>query len=827
MRLRHLATTTLALAIACSTIVVFVPTASSATLTGITEITPGCALMADATATCWGGNNAGNVGDGTTTDRALPVVVQNETGTGPLTGITQIAAGGGWRCALLADQTARCWGSSSYGQLGAGSHTGDSALPLVVQNESGTGPLTGIARLELGGAHTCALLTDGTARCWGDNESGELGNGSTSPTTNHHAFLPVVVKNAAGTAPLAGITQLAAGNQFTCALLTSATARCWGENTNGQLGDNTTTRRLLPVVVKNSTGTAPLSGIAQLAAGLSVNDGFACARLTNGTARCWGGNPFGQLGDGTTVRRPLPVVVQNDAGNGPLAGITDLRAGGDDNCAQLTNGSLHCWGNNDYGQLGDGTYATRLRPVLVKNALGTAALGMISSFDAGYYGTCARVTNGTAMCWGSTEDLGDGSLGTNGFPGAGNRPLPSTIKADPQPLTNVAAISESGRIGHACALLTGNTAACWGANITGQLGDGTHTGSLIPIPVSNPTRTGALTGIVQIVTGADFTCARMTNFTARCWGNNATGQLGDGTTTPRILPVPVKNGLGTAALTNIAQLSAATNYACARLFDGTARCWGANLYGQLGDGTQTQRLLPVAVKNGAGTDKLTHISQLVAGANSTCVALNDTTARCWGNNGAGQLGDGTQTQRLLPVVVKNETGTGPLMDVSEFGAGIGLPSMCARLGDNTARCWGSNVNGQLGDGTTFNRFLPVVVKDGTGTAPLSNVIQLTGGYAHACALLWDQTAQCWGANGNFQLGDATHTERHLPVVVKDEAGTATLGGISQLSAATVSTCAGMLDGTARCWGSNRLGVLGNVNLQPYANQPLPIAVLTA
>ena len=131
--------------------------------------------------------------------------------------------------------------------------------------------------------------------------------------------------------------------------------------------------------------------------------------------------------------------------------------------------------------------------------------------------------------------------------------------------------------------------------------------------------------------------------------------------------------------------------------DGTARCWGSNGNGKLGDGTTTNRLLPVVVKNSAGTAALTGITQVSVRGIHSCARMNDSTAQCWGYNGGGRLGDGTTTNRLLPVVVKNPAGTGPLTGITAIA--LGDPQTCARMNDATARCWGDNTNGVLGDGT--------------------------------------------------------------------------------------------------------------------------------
>jgi alpha-tubulin suppressor-like RCC1 family protein len=404
-----------------------------------------------------------------------------------------------------------------------------------------------------------------------------------------------VFKDAAGnlslnyvdTILLVELLKTVAGWLHSCARMSNGTARCWGNNASGQLGDGTTTNRSLPVIVKNSAGTGPLTGVSDIEVGLL----HTCARIgSGGSMKCWGNNSSGQLGDGTTTNRLLPVNVVHPDGTDLLQGVTQMSLSGVYSCAREADATVLCWGGNGSGNLGDGTTINRLLPVAVKNAAGTASLQGVTQISARGPHTCARLKYATALCWGN--------------------------------------------------------------NVDGMLGDATTTNRRLPVTVMNAAGTAALTGVAQISAGTNHTCTRMGDGTARCWGNNARGQLGDNTVTRRLLPVTVMNAPGTAALTGVAQISAGTNYTCTRMGDGTARCWGLNSGGQLGDGTTTERHRPVAVRNPAGTAALTGTSAISARDTHTCARLTNATAVCWGNNNSGKLGDGTTTNRPLPVVVQ-------------------------------------------------------------------------------------------------------------------------------------------------------------------------------
>ena len=302
----------------------------------------------------------------------------------------------------------------------------------------------------------------------------------------------------------------------------------------------------------------------------------------------------------------------------------------------------------------------------------------------------------------------------------------------------VTAVSADG-VGHTCAVITGGGAMCWGANPDGQVGDG----STIWRPT--PTDVAGLTGGVQAISlGYRHTCALTVGGGVKCWGANNYGQLGDGGTTPRLTPVDVA-GLDSG----VRALSVGLWHTCAITAEGGVKCWGYNADGRVGDGTQENRLTPVAV---AGLSEA--VVALSAGGGHTCAVTASGGVQCWGANNIGQLGDGTTTQRLTPVAV---LGLSDKALAVSSGAGYS----CALLATGGVQCWGYNVSGALGDGTSISRLTPVAVQGlATGVTGIS-----TGG-GHTCALLTSGGVQCWGANYDAQLGDGTLAyERLTPVDV--------------------------------------------------------------
>ncbi len=266
----------------------------------------------------------------------------------PLTTVVSISAGVYHTCALLSDASVQCWGRNDGGEIGDGTITSRSA-PVAVADDTGTSTLTGVTQVETGSG-SCALMTDTTVRCWGDNQYGELGIGNkTGPETCNQApcsMLPLEVQNADGSGPLTGVVQISVGDGEVCAVMSDTTVMCWG-------GTSSAITRPKQVVI--NAAHDPLTGVSSV----SVGRGHTCALVNDGTARCWGDNNWGQLGNGTTT--PGFVVVKNSAGTGPLTSIAGIAAGYYQTCAALQDQTAVCWGLNGEGETGDGTVAFRLR----------------------------------------------------------------------------------------------------------------------------------------------------------------------------------------------------------------------------------------------------------------------------------------------------------------------------------------------------------------------------------------------------------------------------------------------------------------------------------
>jgi alpha-tubulin suppressor-like RCC1 family protein len=725
----------------------------------------GCAVARDGTVLCGGDNEYGQLGDGTTTSRSIPVQVSG------LTNQVYVAAGNLTSCSVAANGSVWCWGLNGSGQVGNGTTGGpigpkpgytwgyDTPQQVIGNGWLGTFALSSIVEVTVGDLFACARDAEGDVWCWGDNSYSQLG--SATPVD------PNTLENVSSTAlfvpRVANAIQVSAGADHACALLADHTVTCWGYNGDGELGNGTINGSPAPATVPG------LSNVKRIAA----SAWGTCALLSDGTVKCWGANFVGQMGNGTISQQGQlsPWFVYNSSGTDILRNVADLSRGGAwTTCGVLANGVGECWGYNAHGETGSGTASeAQALPAAVAATGGSP----IADIAMGWTQACARTADGNYWCWGSN---GYGQLG-DGTTNASSSPVYNDIPKWLSPAQRISAGEGTG-----CAIVSAfGTVSCWGYNLFNDVGDGTNTDRPFPVPVAG------LSSIVGLARGDFTTCALRGDGLEWCWGINNLGQVGDGTTTTRPTPAAV------TGLENVIAIGST----CALVASGDVFCWGANGWGQIGDGTNTNEPVPTQVSGLAEVvaidDGLEYLG-MDGGEGSHCAIRSDASVWCWGANDFGQLGNGTTAESLVPAEVTGLTGA--------VAISSGFASRCALKSDGTIWCWGTNTAGLAGPGSTTASFVPVQVTGIYGAVALSmGFVSANPPQDAACAVLAWGTVECWGTTGGASVGS--------------------LSNVAEVALTGTNGYALGADGTVRSWGLNQHGQLcvGSIT-SGYQSAPL-------
>ena len=718
------------------------------------------ALADDGTVYAWGYNPTGQLGNGATVDSRTPVAVK-ATGT-PMAGknIIKIAAGVHNSLALASDGTVYTWGRGEFGQLGNGTTT-DSNIPVAVKTVGTPMASKTIIGISGGPAYMLAVDSNGKVYGWGRNANGQLGSLSHTDSS-----VPVASQIPAGKS-IIQVSAGGWDGSHSLALTHDNIVYGRGRNSNGQLGNNSTSDSLAAVVaqlnlmdtpstptqvvVEPGNAKATISWQSPVVTGGKSIVGYVLRYRTIGavdwttvdvaatvTSHAITGLTNDQIyqtqvaaktatgtGDFSSIvlatPHATPTITNVSPAIGPVAGgqnvtitgtnfmpkgkkIVQTANGSGYSLALASDGTVYAWGQNNYGQLGNGTTTDSNVPVAVK------------------------------------------TVGT--------------------PMEGKKIIQVSTKVWYSLALASDGTVYAWGLNGSGQLGDGTITHSSTPVAVKTIGTPMEGKTIVGIAAGASHSLALASDGKIYVWGGNAYGQFGNGvTTTSSVVPVAVKTVGTPMDNKKIIQIHAGYYHSLALASDGTVYAWGQNTYGQLGNNTMINANAPVSVQT-IGTPMAGKIIIQLAAGNSQSVALaSDGTIYAWGWNMYGQLGNGTTVDTRIPVAVK-VTGT-PMAGKVIAQVAASNAHTLAVASDGTVYDWGWNQYGQLGNNTTTNSSVPVAVQT-TGTPMVGKVIsQVTsGGSANSLALASDGTMYTWGWGQHGQLGNGTiGTDAKTPLAV--------------------------------------------------------------
>ncbi|MGK4000991.1 hypothetical protein WMF31_00095 [Sorangium sp. So ce1036] len=785
-----------------------------------------------------------------------------------------ISAGTNHTCAIFEGGFVKCWGRNESGQLGLGDTD-----PRGVSSAYNTIPFVNLGKgrtakaISAGGSHTCAILDDDTVKCWGSGSNGVLGIGvSTSTVVGDSPSemgdnLPIVNLGTNRTAKA-----IYAHKNRTCVILDNDRAKCWGANVYGSLGQGLYDPMNYIIgddVTEMGDNLPPI----ELGAGRTVKsiaiatEHFACALLDDDTVKCWGNNGFGALGlpggtagDHTDDLGDAPGEMSSidpiDLGTGRTAQA--IAAGDNHVCAVLDNGQVKCWGANEAGELGysdspekRGDDAGEMGDDLPRVDLGTGLLGAdltAKAITASGNRTCVLLTNDGIKCWGSNY------LGALGVGDSTPRGHVAGTMGDDLPLVNIGTevvgstplvpITIAAGDDHTCIIeSTHHRIKCWGADTFGQLGVGVPTFDIPAARGDVPWEMGnalpfALTGsqtASQVAVGYNHVCARLTSGSAKCWGYNSLGQLGLGDDDARgDEPYEMGEGLDEVLVGEVTSIITGESLTCAlqELPSSSLKgikCWGSSWGGKLGNGATSSQgdsaaemasLDFIDLGTHLGTDRT--VKSASAGNSHVCAVLDDDTVKCWGSNTYGQLGLGDTTHRgVLASDMGDNLPTVYLgADRKVKAVATGATHTCALLDNNTVKCWGANDYGQLGIESSADQ------GDQAGEMEILDPVYLgvdrtakaiSAGAAHTCALLDNNTVKCWGSNGYGQLGIESSADQGdqagemaiLPAVDLGAERTA-----KAISAGRNHTCALLDNDTIKCWGRNSFGQLGLGNTSP-------------
>jgi alpha-tubulin suppressor-like RCC1 family protein len=524
---------------------------------------------------------------------------------------------------------ASAWGNNTAEALATGA---SSQYPLRMHGLGSVGTFDDAEVVAMGQNHGCAIRQSGQPVCWGEDDNGRCGEND-GVNVNLSAPTPVV--------GAAGYTEIDGGDAYSCGLLSSGAVACWGYSGQGEIGDGSSNQRL------TTTDAAGGRGFTEIDSAVA----HACAVTGTGDVYCWGYNGNGALGIGSTEERWAPAKVP---GLAPASDVAALQYG---SCAVLVNGTVQCWGYDAEGENGDGTLSN---PVNRTSPAPAVNLTNVVEIAGGLLHACALVDpppvgdgNTQVWCWGYNV------FGQLGNTLTANSPTPVQVHG----VGNVGMLTDAVALGsgwyHNCATRSNGEIVCWGRGDLGEIGDGANQNRTSPVTVKGVGGTGNLTGMAggrHVIDGsAENTCALAASGKAFCWGNAANGENGANNVTSTNLPVQVAGALDD--FKRISVWSDPLGHACAVRAGGEVWCWGWNGYGQLGDGTVTERHAParalVAEASSAfgNTNFASPVIAVTTGQYHTLAVHQNGSISAWGLGGNGRLGDGRVEQQNFPVAV--------------------------------------------------------------------------------------------------------------------------------------------------------------------------------
>lgn len=750
------------------------------------------ALTEDGRLFGWGYNGFGVIGDGTNIDKLSPVEVTHNFELNDFEKIIDADFGDRFSVVLTSLGRVFTWGDSSNGQLGNGV-SDDTYIPIDITGNFSLDANDKVINIEVGVNHTFALTESGQLFAWGSNSYGKIGDG-----TEEDQYLPINITESIGLYYYETIDMISLGSENSMIVSSEGRLIAWGDNGEGQLGVGTTTNILDLIDVSSTMGLNDDEKIMYALSGY----GTSMATTSEGRVFTWGNNEYGQLADGTMIGKTTPVDVTASFDFAEDEYIVQADSLEGFTIAFTNQNRLFTWGYNDDGQLGTGDYEIYTIPQDITAAIELYPTEEIINVSASWTNSALLTNTGRCMLWGYN---GDGQIGD------GER-NDSLIPIEIQEFFNITRVIESsldydetivdtsmGRY-HYSAVTSYGRLFTWGDNRSGQLGDGTLINTNIPIDITDSFNLSVGENIVEVDLGGYHSVARTSNGRVFAWGQNDHGQLGVGSVVDS--SVPVELPASSFDSETVVSIEVYEGQNAAFTSTGKLFVWGYNELGQLGTGTAINQMVPIEVTSNFSLAVDESIEKISFGYYHTGAISSEGRLFLWGYNSYGELGNGTTS--IVTVTVPTELPLSnfdghPIADVSANYHSTAVVTDTGRL-----YTWGYNGSGQLGYGNTTNSSIPVEV-------PLSHfddesIEDIEMGFQFATAITSSATLYTWGQNNDGQLANGTVNPEYLPQAVPLFDGTEDIAYVSPgRQGALAITDNGMM----YRWGRTSIGAIGN------------------
>jgi uncharacterized repeat protein (TIGR02543 family) len=786
-------------------------------------------LTIDGRILTWGVNDSGQLGDGTTVSKNYLIDITQQFQLTDEEKITQISLGSEFSAVLTSKNRLLLWGDNFDGQLGDGTTT-DSYIPLEINNQFGLIGEETIIKIDLGLYHCSALTSNDRIFTWGYNFYGQLGDG-----TVENKNIPTDITSSFSFNENEKIKDISLGAYYSVALTTDGRIFTWGHNVYGQLGDGTNIKQETPVDITSSFVLSENEEITQI----SVNGYVSSAITSNGRVFTWGWNIFGQLGDNTFVNKNVPTEITTNFTLIEDETITNIWLGDYHASALTSDNRVFSWGNNGYGQLGDGTNINKSIPVEITSFFDLLENENIIKLSLSQFNSSALTIDGRIFAWGSNTDglLANNTIIDSNVPinisiplkyfllesqhaGYNTKIYPYIPTFDGYSYSDWYADEELmegyifNKMPEENLLLYGNRVPIQYA-INYQLNDGiNHTDNPLSYTVlsddiilKDPIKIGytfngwytdeALTNL--------FTLIEMPYSDITLYAKWLINQY-------MITYVLIENEDENIFIDlnygeSIHQMSLGDRFSAIITTDGRLIIWGDNNFGQLGDGTTINKLTPIDITNYFNLELDEKITSISMGAAISSALTSSNRVFTWGRNLYGELGDGTLEHRALPTDITGNFNLASGEIITQIFLGWENGSAVSSFG--RVFTWGLNDHGQLGNGTTNHQYLPTDITAKFELNVDETIVSLALAWKHSSAITSSGRIFTWGLNNNGQLGDGTLNTKLTPTDITSQFSLDVEEKIIDVSLRGYNSSAITSFGRVFTWGANGSGQLGD------------------